>query len=58
MSGDAQRHLFANRMSEMGKYSQGTERFQQFAIHIADMILEPEKLRELSPILEKLGFNG
>jgi len=56
---DAQRHLFANKMSEMpemGKYSQGTESFQQFAIRIADMLLEPEKFRVLYPILEKAGF--
>ena len=56
---DAQRHLFANKMSEMpemSKYSQGTESFQQFAIRIADMLLEPEKFRELYPILEKAGF--
>ena len=52
---DAQRHLFANKMSEMpemSKYSQGTESFQQFAIRIADMLLEPEKFRELYPFLE------
>jgi len=57
---DAQRHLFANKMSEiseMGKYSQGTESYQQFAIRIADMLLQPEKFRELYPILEKLGFS-
>ena len=57
---DAQRHLFAKKMSEMpemGKYSQGTESYQQFAIRIADMLLEPEKFRELYPILEKSGFN-
>ncbi|MFY4974910.1 replication initiation protein RepM [Acinetobacter baumannii] len=56
---DAQRHLFANKMSEMpemSKYSQGTESYQQFAVRIADMLLEPEKFRELYPILEKLGF--
>ena len=56
---DAQRHLFANKMSEMpemGKYSQGTESYQQFAISIADMLLEPEKFRELYPILENSGF--
>ena len=56
---DAQRHLFANKMSEMpemGRYSQGTESFQQFAIRIADMLLEPEKFRELYPCLEKAGF--
>ena len=57
---DAQRHLFANKMSEMpemSKYSQGTESYQQFAIRIAEMLLLPEKFRELYPILEKLGFN-
>lgn len=56
---DAQRHLFANKMSEMpemSKYSHGTESYQQFAVRIADMLLEPEKFRELYPILEKLGF--
>ena len=56
---DAQRHLFAKKMSEMpemGKYSQGTESYQQFAIRIADMLLQPEKFRELYPILEKSGF--
>ena len=56
---DPQRHLFANKMSEMpemSKYSQGTESFQQFAIRIADMLLEPEKFRELYPYLEKAGF--
>ena len=56
---DAQRHLFANKMSEMpemSKYSQGTESYQQFAIRIADMLLEPEKFRELYPVLEKVGF--
>ena len=58
---DAQRHLFANKMSEMPEmstYSQGTESYQQFAIRIANMLLEPEKFRELYPILEKAGFKG
>ena len=58
---DAQRHLFANKISEMpemSKYSQGTESFQQFAIRIADMLLQPEKFRELYPILEKAGFTS
>ena len=57
---DSQRHLFANKMSEMpemSKYSQGTESYQQFATRIADMLLEPEKFRELYPLLKKLGFN-
>ena len=56
---DAQRHLFANKLSEMpemSKYSQGTESYQQFAIRIADMLLEPQKFRELYPLLEKSGF--
>lgn len=56
---DSQRHLFANKMSEMpemGKYSQGTESYQQFAIRIADMLLDPERFRELYPVLEKAGF--
>jgi plasmid replication initiation protein len=58
---DAQRHLFANKMSEMpemSKYSRGTESFQQFAIRIADMLLEPEKFRELYQCLEKAGFQA
>ncbi|WP_151801169.1 replication initiation protein RepM [Acinetobacter bereziniae] len=56
---DAQRHLFANKMSEMPemtKYSQGTESYQQFALRIADMLLEPEKFREFLPLLKKVGF--
>ena len=56
---DSQRHLFANKMSEMpemSKYSQGTESYQQFAVRIAEMLLQPEKFRELYQILEKAGF--
>lgn len=56
---DAQRHLFANKMSEMpemSKYSQGAESYQQFAVRIAEMLLQPEKFRELYPLLEKAGF--
>ena len=58
---DAQRHLFANKMSEMpemSKYSQGTESYQQFAVRIAEMLLQPEKFRELYPFLEKAGFKS
>ncbi len=58
---DAQRHLFANKMSEMpemSKYSQGTESYQQFAVRIAEMLLQPEKFRELYPLLEKVGFKN
>lgn len=56
---DAQRHLFANKMSEMpemSKYSQGTESYKQFAIRIAEMLLQPEKFRDIYPFLEKAGF--
>ena len=58
---DSQRHLFANKMSEMpemSEYSQGTESYQQFAVRIAEMLLQPEKFRELYPILEKAGFRA
>ena len=58
---DSQRHLFANKMSEMpemSKYSQGTESYQQFAVRIAEMLLQPENFRELYPILEKAGFRA
>ena len=34
----------------MSKYSQGTESYQQFAVRIAEMLLQPEKFREFSPI--------
>ena len=56
---DAQRHMFANKLSElpsMGKYSQGTESFQQFAIRIAEMLQNPERFKELYPYLKKVGY--
>ena len=56
---DAQRHLFANKLSqlpEMGKYSHGTESYQQFAVRIAAMLQDAEKFKELLPLLRKLGF--
>ena len=56
---DAQRHLFAKKMSEMpdmSKYSQGTESYQQFAVRISNMLLDPRKFKELYPYLEKVGF--
>ena len=56
---DKQRHLFANKLSElpaMSKYSQGTESYQQFAVRIADMLQNLEKFRELLPLLRKVGF--
>lgn len=56
---DAQRHLFAHKLStlpEMSEYSQGTESFDQFAIRIADMLLIPEKFRTFYPLLVQVGF--
>ena len=56
---DKQRHLFANKLSElpeMSKYSQGTESYQQFAVRIAAMLQDAEKFKELIPLLRKLGF--
>lgn len=56
---DAQRHMFANKLSqlpEMGKYSQGTESYQQFAIRIAEMLLDENKFKELHTLLVKCGF--
>ena len=43
-------------MPEMSSYSQGTESYQQFAIRIAEMLLQPEKFREFYPLLTKLGY--
>lgn len=56
---DAQRHLFANKLSElpdMNKYSQGTESYPQFAVRIAEMLQDKEKFEELLPYLKKVGF--
>lgn len=58
---DSQRHLFAHKMSEMPEmshYSHGTESYQQFAIRIADMLLDEAKFKELYPILKKAGFKN
>lgn len=57
---DSQRHLFANKLSElpdMSKYSQGTESFQQFANRIAEMLQDPERFKELYPYLKKVGYS-
>lgn len=56
---DAQRHMFANRLSElpeMGRYSQGTESYPQFAVRIAEMLQDSEKIKELAPYLKKVGY--
>lgn len=56
---DSQRHFFSNKLSElpeMSKYSQGTESYPQFAVRIAEMLKDSEKLKEFAPILEKVGY--
>ena len=56
---DAQRHLFANKLSqlpEMSKYSQSTESYDQFAIRLAEMLMHEEKFKELYPFLVKVGY--
>lgn len=56
---DSQRHLFANKLSElpeMSKYSEVSESYSQFAIRIAEMLKDTEKLKEFSPMLEKVGY--
>ena len=56
---DKQRHLFANKLSElpeMGQYSEGTESYQQFALRIAEMLQDSLKFQELFPYLQKVGY--
>ena len=56
---DAQRHMFANKLSElpeMGRYSQGTESYPQFAIRIAEMLKNPDRIKELYPYLKNVGY--
>jgi plasmid replication initiation protein len=56
---DKQRHSFAAKLSElpeMGRYSEGTESYQQFAVRIAEMLQDPKKIKELLPHLQKVGF--
>lgn len=56
---DAQRHLFANKLSrlpEMNIYAQGTEGFELFAVRIAEMLQNKQKFEELLPHLKKSRF--
>ena len=58
---DAQRHLFANKLSrlpEMNIYAQGTEGFELFAVRIAEMLQNKQKFEELLPQKKKVGFNS
>ncbi|MBV6598241.1 RepB family plasmid replication initiator protein, partial [Acinetobacter baumannii] len=41
---------------EMGRYSQGTESYQQFAVRIAEMLQDPAQFKELYPYLKKVGY--
>lgn len=57
---DKQRHIFANKLSElpeMNKYSQGTESYAQFAVRIVGMLQDQNKFEELLPYLKKVGFS-
>lgn len=56
---DAQRYLFASKLSEqpeIAHLSKGTESFEQFAIRLADMLCDPEKVKEFMPLLRKVGY--
>jgi hypothetical protein len=51
--------LFASKLSalpEIGKLSIGTESYEQFSLRIADMLQDPEKVKEFTPLLRKVGF--
>ena len=45
-------------LPEMSIYSHGTESYQQFAVRIAEMLQNPEKMKELLPCLQKVGFKS
>ena len=59
---EAQRHLFATKLSQLpevsSNHSQGTESYSEFAVRIAEMLKDSEKLKEFIPLLEKVGFQG
>lgn len=56
---DAQRHMFAAKLAklpDMSVYSHGTESYEQFAVRIAEMLLEQSRAKELYPMLKKVGY--
>lgn len=59
---DAQRHLFAHKLSELpevgSEYAQIGESAEDFTKRLADMLLEPKKFRMFYPLLEQLGFGS
>ncbi|MBF7694207.1 replication initiation protein RepM [Acinetobacter pollinis] len=51
--------LFSKKLSqlpEMSKYSEGTETYDEFAVRISKMLEDSTKLKELTPLLKKVGF--
>ena len=59
---DAQRHLFAHKLSELpevgSEYAEIGESAEDFTKRLADMLLEPKKFRMFYPLLEQLGFSS
>ena len=59
---DAQRHLFAHKLSELpevgSEYAEIGESAEDFTKRLADMLLEPKKFRMFYPLLEQLGFGS
>lgn len=59
---DAQRHLFAHKLSELpevgSEYAEIGESAEDFTKRLADMLLEQKKFRMFYPLLEQLGFGS
>lgn len=59
---DAQRHLFAHKLSELpevgSEYAEIGESAEDFTKRLANMLLEPKKFRMFYPLLEQLGFGS
>lgn len=58
---DAQRYMFANKLSdlpEMSRYSKGTESYQAFSARIAEMLQTSAGIEELLPFLKQVGFKA
>lgn len=58
---DAQRYMFANKLSdlpEMSRYSKGTESYQAFSARIAEMLKTSAGIEELLPFLKQVGFKA
>lgn len=56
---DAQRHMFAaklSRLHEMSEYSKDTESYENFAIRIAEMLLDEDKFKTFYPLLIQVGY--